>query len=137
MRKLAVVGAGLAAGLAALAVTMVADAGPAPSATVVVACYRGVDINPGEGGAQIYNISLRDANGATVGFGQTITCPTGGGGARIRAKVPVSAKPVAATFSCWNGFIQTGTFSGPITLTGECADTVPNPDVPFAKVTIR
>lgn len=113
-----------------------ANAAPAPSTTVTVRCYRGVDINPGEGPG--VSIQLFGANGTTFVGGTFIECPQGGGGTRLRVNIPTPAGEAEfASYSCWNGFIATNNGSGPLALTAECFDTVPDPDVAFAKVTIR
>ena len=116
--------------------SLAANAAPTPSTTVTVVCYRGVDVNPGEGPG--LSVTLFGASNNVVGGTGFVECPAGGGGTRFRFKIQTPAgDAVTAAYSCWNGFIATNNGSGPLALTAECFDTVPDPDVAFAKVTIR
>ncbi len=111
-----------------------AGAAPAPSSTVTVVCYRGVDLNPGEGPG--VGISLLAATGQTVG-GAFIECPAGGDGSRIVRRIATSQAAATAAFSCWNGFIQVGSGSGPLALRGECVDNPTLTGLAFLKLTVR
>ena len=122
------------AGLAALfGSTLTVSAAPAPSATFVMVCSRAVTYT------DIYDapsaqVVLFDANGAPVGSSAYISCPDGGG--RIRTSIPATAKPASAMVRCWNGFIQAGDFSGPLTFKVDCVDRTGSYGT-FAAVTVR
>lgn len=110
---------------------LTAGAAPAPTTTVTVVCYRGVDVNPGEGPG--VGIDLYSASDQWLG-GRFFECPAGGGGKKFTARITTSVLPKTARYSCWNGFIQTGSGTA---LNGECSDTVPDPDVAFASFAVR
>lgn len=112
-----------------LAVLVAGAAAAGPTTTVTVQCYRGVDVNPGEGPG--VGLTVTSPSGLYV-WGRFFECPAGGAGTKFVERVPFAAATVS--FNCWNGFIATNNGSGP---RGECLDTVPDPDVAFAKFTVR
>lgn len=120
-------------GLAALfGSTLTASAAPAPSSTFILVCSRSVTYgDPFD--APSAQVTLSDANGQ-VGASAYIACPSGGG--RIRVSVPTTGRATSATVRCWNGFIASGDFSGPLTLRGQCVDRAGAYGT-FATITVR